>query len=380
MGARVTPQFLRSYLSDPHGSKPGATMPDVLNGEDPAVRQTTVENLANYLVSLGGPVAPAKVEGNLMLVEQGRSLYHNVGCVACHAPEQGYVPISDKGASESPQPTETHGGAEPARPPRARRASRSPTCRPCRWANWRPRRRWTSSRPSCSTRSRPGPTAACRPPTSAPARRGRLAVYLLRDQLKNPQSANAGPVRADGVRYAYYEGNSVETADLVKLEKLKPKSEGTIDNFKPDVPGHRDENFAVRFTGALHVPAERATTGSTSSPTTAPASTSTATASSTTTAIHSPAEKSGAVDLKVGDHPIAVTFFQGGGGFELSLEWEGPQTRRGPIPDGALFHVGGRPMVPLGSEPLVRGPKKGGRGEAGVRQPRVRRLPRAAAT
>jgi mono/diheme cytochrome c family protein len=30
-GARLTPQFLTAYLSDPHGIKPGATMPDVFH-------------------------------------------------------------------------------------------------------------------------------------------------------------------------------------------------------------------------------------------------------------------------------------------------------------------------------------------------------------
>src|SRR5438045_1794574 len=29
IGSRVTPQWLRAYLTDPHGIKPGATMPDI---------------------------------------------------------------------------------------------------------------------------------------------------------------------------------------------------------------------------------------------------------------------------------------------------------------------------------------------------------------
>ncbi len=61
----------------------------------------------------------------------------------------------------------------------------------------------------------------------------------------------------------------------------------------------------------------------------------------------------GSVELQEGDHPIAVTFFQAGGGFELTVEWEGPGIKRGPIPNDVLFHVGGRPMIPLGSEPFT---------------------------
>ena len=72
VGARVTPQFLKAYLSDPHAAKPGATMPDLLHATDAAAKQTDVEALTDYLASLGGPIAQAKVEGNVMLVEQGR--------------------------------------------------------------------------------------------------------------------------------------------------------------------------------------------------------------------------------------------------------------------------------------------------------------------
>ena len=32
-GQRLTPQFLRAYLADPHAMKPGSTMPDVLHGK-----------------------------------------------------------------------------------------------------------------------------------------------------------------------------------------------------------------------------------------------------------------------------------------------------------------------------------------------------------
>src|SRR6266576_2265650 len=37
---------------------------------------------------LGGPIKPSESVGNEIVVEQGRQLYHTLGCVACHAPEK----------------------------------------------------------------------------------------------------------------------------------------------------------------------------------------------------------------------------------------------------------------------------------------------------
>ncbi len=82
-GARITPQYLRAYLADPHGVKPGATMPDVFHASAPAAKAGAVDYLTHYLVSLGGPLPPSKSEGNAVLVAKGRELYHSVGCVAC---------------------------------------------------------------------------------------------------------------------------------------------------------------------------------------------------------------------------------------------------------------------------------------------------------
>ncbi len=129
-GSRVTPQFLKAYLSDPHGEKPGSTMPDFFRASEPAAKQGAVEFLTQYLVSLGGPTAPATQEGNTIQVDQGRVLYHTVGCVACHAPEQGHAPPAPQGGARR---------AHPSRPPMPGRPFRR-----FPWATWRPRRRSTS--------------------------------------------------------------------------------------------------------------------------------------------------------------------------------------------------------------------------------------------
>ncbi|MEZ6044514.1 MAG: hypothetical protein R3C11_02815 [Planctomycetaceae bacterium] len=59
VGDRVRPEFLREYLKDPHLSKPGTTMPDVINTDE----EELVEPLVHFLASTGrGPrwVFPAR--------------------------------------------------------------------------------------------------------------------------------------------------------------------------------------------------------------------------------------------------------------------------------------------------------------------------------
>src|SRR5687767_13721440 len=65
---------------------------------------------------------------------------------------------------------------------------------------------------------------------------------------------------------------------------------------------------------------------------------------------HGAQERNGAVEWKKGGHASTVTFIQAGGGYELTVEWEGLELPRQQIPADVLFSVGGRPMVPLKSE------------------------------
>jgi mono/diheme cytochrome c family protein len=88
VGARVTPQYLRAWLANPHAEKPGSSMPDLLHGLGQAERNQTVDHLVHYLASLGKPSRAAPTPVNQLLIRQGRVLYHQVGCVACHPPEE----------------------------------------------------------------------------------------------------------------------------------------------------------------------------------------------------------------------------------------------------------------------------------------------------
>src|SRR5437868_6769025 len=87
-GARITPQYLRAWIGNPHVVKPGTTMPDLFHDYDAQAKKNAVEALTHFLVSLGGPIAPNNEEGNELIAEQGEKLFNSVGCFACHAPQK----------------------------------------------------------------------------------------------------------------------------------------------------------------------------------------------------------------------------------------------------------------------------------------------------
>src|SRR5688572_23465835 len=80
IGTRVTPQWIRAYLSDPHKTKPGATMPDIFHASEPDAKAGAVEFLTHFLAAQGGPLAASTSEGNTVLIDYGRKLYHSIGC------------------------------------------------------------------------------------------------------------------------------------------------------------------------------------------------------------------------------------------------------------------------------------------------------------
>ncbi len=85
VGSRVNPAYIETFLRDPHGTKPGTTMPDLLHGMQPASRAQAATELTHFLLSLGkssfAPQAPDTVAA-----KQGERLFHSRGCAACHSP------------------------------------------------------------------------------------------------------------------------------------------------------------------------------------------------------------------------------------------------------------------------------------------------------
>ncbi len=83
VGNRVRPDWMMKFIADPHTAKPGTTMPNLFAGWDKNKRNDAVLALVNFLASTG---RTANRNPNLQAANQGRKHFHEIGCIACHAP------------------------------------------------------------------------------------------------------------------------------------------------------------------------------------------------------------------------------------------------------------------------------------------------------
>lgn len=206
VGKRVQPQYLLRFLSDPQATKPGTTMPNVLAGHGAGERAEIVDALVHFLATTGQVTHshPAR-----LAVSRGETLFHSVGCVACHDARK--EPVGEALATSIPLGTPskkyTLGGlTEFLQEPLA---------------------------------VRPGGRM---PQLNLSAAESRdIASYLLNDLDI-----------VSGLQYAYYEGN---WKDLPNFSKLTPAASGDAEDFDLKL-ARRKDHFALRFEGTIQVPVE----------------------------------------------------------------------------------------------------------------------------
>jgi mono/diheme cytochrome c family protein len=99
VGRAIDAGWMRQFLLDPQAVKPGTTMPALLTAMSDAERSQCVDALVVFLKTQqrdfpelkSTASAPVAVEfWNKGDANRGRSLYHTVGCVACHAADADY--------------------------------------------------------------------------------------------------------------------------------------------------------------------------------------------------------------------------------------------------------------------------------------------------
>ncbi len=82
IGSRVNPAYIEAFIRDPHGTKPGTTMPDVMPTTD---KERIATEITHFLLSLKkndfALQPPDAVAASL-----GEKLFHSRGCAACHSP------------------------------------------------------------------------------------------------------------------------------------------------------------------------------------------------------------------------------------------------------------------------------------------------------
>jgi mono/diheme cytochrome c family protein len=95
-GERLRGDYLERFIADPGVIEPGSTMPSLLHGLPASARAESAAALAEYVRSLAkqkvanaGATPPIPATPTDQDIEHGRTLYHEIGCVACHAPRDG---------------------------------------------------------------------------------------------------------------------------------------------------------------------------------------------------------------------------------------------------------------------------------------------------
>jgi cytochrome c2 len=105
VASRLRPDHLFAWIAAPHQIKPGTTMPDMLAGMTQAEKQRAAKAITSYLLTVSDGSGFIDRGGDATAVQRGEQLYHSVGCLACHAPQDGRtapdatsVPLGDLNA------------------------------------------------------------------------------------------------------------------------------------------------------------------------------------------------------------------------------------------------------------------------------------------
>lgn len=317
-GLRLEPQWIRSWLASPVSSKPGTPMPHLLHGLPEGERTQAVEELTHYLVSIQPSGVPTYTTADRARLDLGRDLYHSLGCVACHAPVE----------RPADMPEETFRRARAEGLPLGNLAAKYPGGELTAFLR-------------DPVRHRPGGRMPSLGLSEAEARA--VATYLLREQAPALTDPNAPLATVPGLKWEYFEGSGPTAARIEEGRKLV--ATGEADTLEINM-ARRNDGFAVRFTGAIEVPADGDYTFWLTSD------------DGSVLDIdgkrvvdvdgeHPPQEKSGKIRLTRGPHTLDLRFSQSGGGWEFKARWAGPGFERQAIPASVLKHFGS-PMLPVG--------------------------------
>jgi mono/diheme cytochrome c family protein len=275
VGLRVKRSYLKQFLSDPHATKPGTTMPNLFS--DDADKAAKVDALVHYLASTG---TPTQTRPDGKGIGSGQQLYHKVGCVACH-------------------------GTRDAKGDQAKLFDTSVPL-----GNLKTKYTLASLKSFIENPHKVRPNGRM-PGIVTGKEASDVANYLMQGTVAGFTGIN--------LNFAYYEGAWTKLPDF---DKLKPIKTGVASDFDLGV-ARRIEDCAIKFEGFVKIENDGNYTFHTTSDD----------GSKlwidgklvvNNDGIHAPQAKSGKIKLTKGMHKLIVGVFNAGAGFELSVEIEGP--------------------------------------------------------
>ena len=320
--------FIREFLRKPSGAKPSTSMPDLLHGMSETGRSETAEALTHFLFSLRENSTNEPVAADLFKIREGRKLYHQIGCVACHQPFEAASSFqsSAQALSHTEETNKLFHLAQTSVPlgPLAKKYRVESLAAFLREPlSWRP----SSRMPDFKLTENEAIS---------------VAMYLLRDQVPELLSPTTSKQRLAGLFYQYFEETFSE--DVPNLRKLQPVQTGVTPTFDLS-PRKREHNIGLIYNGFIRVPMPGAYTFFSYSD------------DGTqlfigdklvvdNNGMHAAEEKQGTIALTAGDHPITVTYYNGGGESALRVSWQGPSMAKQVISASSLTHMG-QAMLPL---------------------------------
>lgn len=105
VGNRIKHDWMARFIADPQAVKPGTTMPQLLSDQSDTARREIIRKITAFLATLEVPYPEIRGTGavpvphefwNQGVEDQGRVLFHRVGCVACHQPDETYETVRTK--------------------------------------------------------------------------------------------------------------------------------------------------------------------------------------------------------------------------------------------------------------------------------------------
>ena len=324
VGARITPQYLRAWLDDPQRVKPGTPMPDLLHGLASKKKAETVEALLHFLVSLGGPMKQTGAGASGFQIQNGKMLYHKVGCVACHDPAGPPSIVWDSESADGEGERNIPKLAHPSVP---------------------------LGELSSKTRVDILAKFLMNPHKTRPAGRmpgmklsrseaNSIAAFLLRDQASKDEKG-----WGEGLDVAVFEGSWRKLPDFDKLQPKVTKTAKRIDlSYRT-----RTHQYGLRFRGMIHIPQDGKYTFYTTSDDGSRLWIGGKVVVEND-GVHGPLEKKGEIELTKGRHSFQVAYFELGGRYKFEVKWE--LTGKGgfkkqPIPSSAMLHSSPA-MIPRG--------------------------------
>lgn len=82
VGSRLGQDWMARWIADPNALRPGADMPDLFGAEESELEDARA--IAHFLTGSLGDENARAVEGDTDAIDDGRQLFHTLGCIACH--------------------------------------------------------------------------------------------------------------------------------------------------------------------------------------------------------------------------------------------------------------------------------------------------------